>query len=320
MNNRVEIVYKYLNEKVEYIRKAQEITYVESILHFLNDIAKENYEPLLDVESDKKILRLAFGYLMLKGYNTDQIEGVMVAPDSLSLIIAYLVKLIFEQDNVLREKDVINLTDGYVCGGQMLFSIMEQLSQEPKNISVNGIFYQNEVLEITAHLANILEVEVELFLQSSLKECQFKNNDIVVLDYDRKLHNTDSGAVDLSHLELGSVTQHATLLTIENQVQSLVEGGYLIAVLESSIVDYPHYGQFLKLMNEKTHLQGILQLPMSMFKNSKRVKSIYFWQKQGEDVIEPETVLVTKFPGLNEREAFQQVLINMKNWFEINKD
>ena len=66
-------------------------------------------------------------------------------------------------------------------------------------------------------------------------------------------------------------------------------------------------------------VQGLLQLPISMFKNEKSAKSIIILQKKGEGVQPPKQALLVELPNLSSAVEMDKILLRMDKWFQENK-
>ena len=71
----------------------------------------------------------------------------------------------------------------------------------------------------------------------------------------------------------------------------------------------------------KKHLivQGVLQLPESLFKNKQAAKSILILQKNGPDVKAPKQALLAELPKLSDGAAVNRILNKIDVWFQENK-
>ena len=77
--------------------------------------------------------------------------------------------------------------------------------------------------------------------------------------------------------------------------------------------------QLHEYMKENVMIQGLLQLPLSMFKNKNAAKSILILQKKGEEVKPPKQVLLAELPSLSKAAEMDKILTKIDKWFQENK-
>ena len=72
-------------------------------------------------------------------------------------------------------------------------------------------------------------------------------------------------------------------------------------------------------LKDTVHIQGVLQLPLSIFKEKTAGKSILILQKKKPGVKPPKEVLLASLPRLSDREALDKMMVGMEKWFKENK-
>lgn len=129
-------------------------------------------------------------------------------------------------------------------------------------------------------------------------------NDVRATEYELKAENGHS---------------YAHHLFIEQSVKHVKDGGYLFFIVPNNLFvseEAPKLNDFLK---KHTHIQGMVQLPLSMFKNEEAAKSILILQKKKEDIEAPKKALLVQLPKLSDFEATRSVMQQMDDWFKEEK-
>ncbi|MGQ0440759.1 class I SAM-dependent methyltransferase, partial [Bacillus sp. B-TM1] len=72
-------------------------------------------------------------------------------------------------------------------------------------------------------------------------------------------------------------------------------------------------------IKETCFIQGLLQLPVSMFKNEKNAKSIFVLQKKGPSVTMPKQALLVELPKFSNMKAMEDIMDQLNTWFATHK-
>ena len=75
---------------------------------------------------------------------------------------------------------------------------------------------------------------------------------------------------------------YAHHLFIEQSVKHTKEGGYLFFLVPNFIFESDQAPKLHAFIKETCFIQGLLQLPVSMFKNEKNAKSIFVLQRKAK--------------------------------------
>ena len=75
----------------------------------------------------------------------------------------------------------------------------------------------------------------------------------------------------------------------------------------------------MNFLRKNVIVQGLLQLPISMFKNKNAAKSILILQKKGEGVKHQSKPLLVDLPSLSNAAEMDNILRQIEKWFQDNK-
>ncbi|EEL85829.1 hypothetical protein bcere0029_43740 [Bacillus cereus AH1272] len=112
---------------------------------------------------------------------------------------------------------------------------------------------------------------------------------------------------------------YAHHLFIEQSVKHTKEGGYLFFLVPNFIFESDQAPKLHAFIKETCFIQGLLQLPVSMFKNEKNAKSIFVLQKKGPSVIMPKQALLVELPKFSNMKAMENIMDQLNTWFATHK-
>lgn len=322
----VEELFTLFNETAQTLQEEFAYTYLEALADtgeniFEGHVLQEGLSQLAEKRLEKKYqeiqidkytneeLRKAFQLVILKGMKESAQPNHQMTPDSVGLLIGYLVQK-------FNRKDSLFILDPAVGTGNLLTAVLN--TQVGKELSAIGIDVDDLLVKLSFVNANLQKHPVQLFNQDSLEPLLVDPVDIVISDLPVGYYPNDVRAQDF---ELKAVEGHsyAHHLLIEKSIKHVKPGGYLFFVVPNGLFESeqaPSLGAFLK---ENVHIQGLFQLPLNMFKNKSSAKSILVLQKKGEDVKAPKEALLVELPSLSSMNAMENTLKQIDKWIVDNK-
>ena len=173
------------------------------------------------------------------------------------------------------------------------------------------------LLQLALVNANLQEQQVEFYNQDSLEHLFIDPVDVVVSDLPVGYYPNDVRANEFKvKAENGHTYAHH--LFIEQSMNYLKPGGYAFFVIPNNLFESEQADKLHEYIKEEVHIQGILQLPETLFKNKQSAKSILILQKKGNNIVAPKQVLA-KVPRLSNMPAMEKVLSEMDTWIKQNK-
>ncbi|MCM3741176.1 class I SAM-dependent methyltransferase [Oceanobacillus luteolus] len=318
----VEQLFKWFEKTTEIIQAHMDEPYLDSLSEVMdtvffdspneefNDILTKKLNDALDELGEIKYsttdLKKALQLAILKGMKDSVQEQHVMTPESIGLIVAYLA------DQLMKNKQEIRIFDPAGGTGNLLFTVMEQLSQKQTA-------YASEVdptlIQLAVSSANLLKKEIEFFHQDSLAPFLIDPVDLIVADLPVGYYPDDIRANDYK-LKAGSGHSYSHHLFIEQSLKYTKEAGFLIFVIPDFLFTSDQSEQLNRYLKEHAHIVGVLRLPESIFKSSRNVKSILVLQKKGEETSSPKQPLLVQLPSLTNHQAMADILGQMNRWFQ----
>lgn len=260
---------------------------------------------------NKETIRKAFQLAILKGMKQNVQSNHQMTPDSVGLFVSYLV------GKFMHSQKEWTILDPAIGTGNLLFTILNQLSD--KEILAHGVEIDETLLKLAFVGANLQEHALQLYNQDSLESLFVDPVDIVVSDLPVGYYPNDMRAMEF---ELKAETGHsyAHHLFIEQSVRHTKDGGYLFFIIPNNIFVTEQAKSLNTFLKSYTHIQGMIQLPLSMFKSEATAKSILILQKKAAGISAPKQALLVQLPKLSDYASTSSVMRQMNKWFEIEKN
>jgi len=270
---------------------------------------KKSYEKLNLSAYAKEDIRKSFQLAILKGMKENVQPHHQMTPDSVGMLIGYLV-LKFVR------KPAFRLLDPAVGTGNLLTAVMNQ--QIGKQVEGIGMEIDDVLIKLAYVNANLQEQQVQLFNQDSLQQIFIDPVDAVVADLPIGYYPDDVRSADykLAASEGHSYSHH---LFIEQSMNAVKSGGYLFFVIPNGLFESQEAPKLRAYLKETAYIQGMLQLPLTMFKTEKAAKSILILQKAGEGTTPPKEALLVKLPSLSNLSGTEKILARINEWISENK-
>ncbi|WP_084361093.1 class I SAM-dependent methyltransferase [Neobacillus fumarioli] len=253
-------------------------------------------------------IRKAYQLVILKGMKENVQPNHQMTPDTVGMLVAYLAGKFMKQP-------AFRLLDPAVGTGNLLMTVLNHL---PKQIHAIGVDIDDLLLKLAYVNANLQEHSVQFFNQDSLESLFIDPVDIVIADLPVGYYPNDIRAADYQ-LKADTGHSYSHHLFIEQSIRHTKPGGYLFFVIPNGLFESEQAGKLHEFLKENTIIQGLLQLPISMFKNKQAAKSIFVVQKKGEDIKPPKQALLVALPSLSKRQEMDRILTEIDKWFQENK-
>jgi site-specific DNA-methyltransferase (adenine-specific) len=322
----VEKLFTVMNETALTLQEELSCTYLEAVADtgeniFVGNVLQEDLTELASKRLEKRYkelkledftneeLRKAFQLAILKGMKESAQPNHQMTPDSIGILIGYLVKKFYKNDQM-------SLLDPTVGTGNLLTAVIN--NQPNKQISAIGIDVDELLIKLAYVNANLQRHPVEFFNQDSLDPLFVDPVDIIVSDLPVGYYPNDVRALDYQ-LKASEGHSYAHHLLIEKSVKHTKPGGYLFFVVPNGLFESDEAPALREFLKEQVIIQGLLQLPINMFKNKNAAKSILILQKKGENVEPPKQALLVQLPSLSSLQATESILNQIEDWINENK-
>jgi site-specific DNA-methyltransferase (adenine-specific) len=258
----------------------------------------------------KEEIRKAYQLAILKGMKENVQPNHQMTPETVGMYVSYLI------GKFTNDKNELTILDPAVGTGNLLFTILNYLTD--KEITSNGVDVDETLIRLAYAGANLQEHPVQLYNQDSLEPLFIDPVDVVVSDLPIGYYPND---VRASEYELKADEGHsyAHHLFIEQSVTHVKEGGHLFLIVPNNLFLSEEASKLNTYLKKHTHIQGLVQLPLSMFKSEAAAKSILILQKKKKGIRPPKEALLVQLPKLSNGAATSSVMAKIDEWFKQKK-
>lgn len=316
-HNNVEAFFDYLDEATNIIFENQKKDYLNCFLKAIDYILKDDlslnslddeiikeldliYQKIADITFNKEEIRKAVQLSLLKAFKYLNISFDMITPDTVGILYSYLVDLLF------TNHENISVFDPNVGCGNLLFSLINNSKIEFNKIY--GVDINYHFLDVSIHLANLLEYSVEFFNQNNLDKLLVPPVDLVISDL-------PTGNEENSSSEFN----YKPYIMMDNFMKYGKEGAYYIYLIPNNFFTQPQNEMIKEIILSNTFIQAIIELPQSMFTDKKYQKSIIILQKKGKNIKVNKEILMLSFPNFNDKEKVTKAIDKINHWHKQNK-
>lgn len=322
----VEKLFTAFNTTADILKEELSCTYLEALAETgenmfqgtvlqdeLNEVTKKRlekaYKELKLDDYSKEDIRKGFQLAILKGMKEHVQPNHQMTPDSVGMFIGYLV-------NKFIDKKAFRLLDPAVGTGNLLATVLNQ--QTDKTIDSIGVEIDELLIRLAFVNANLQKHSVELFNQDSLEPLFVDPADAVICDLPVGYYPNDLRAEEYE-VKAAEGHTYAHHMFIEQSTKHVKDGGYLFFMIPNGLFESEQAPLLHEFIKKHLIVQGILQLPSSLFKNKQAAKSILILQKNGTDVKAPKQALLAELPKLSDGAAVNRMLNKIDLWFKENK-
>ena len=269
---------------------ANDVLCPEATIEQKNEIM-QIYEKLSDVSFNVEEIRKAFQMMVLRALNEENLKNGDITPDTIGFFVGYLI------NKLIPNAKKLNILDPVVGTGNFLYSVANHLDCE---LHLFGIDVIKELLDIASIQGDLLNYNVEMFCQDTLDH-PFSGMDIVVADLpDYKVPELED--------------KYFPYLCVLQHMASLKENGYFIGVVPNDFFEHDDDNFFKANIKKYGSVLGVLELPKNMFKSNP--KSIIIFSRVA---LESKKCLLVELPSFSDAGALNKSLLQIEQWFEINK-
>lgn len=322
----VEKLFTIFNETAVILQEELSCTYLEALAEtgeniFEGNVLQEGLSELSTKRLEKKYdelnleeftneeIRKAYQLVILKGMKESAQPNHQMTPDSVGILIGYLV-------NKFNKNDSIHILDPAVGTGNLLTAVLNnQLNNQSSAI---GVDVDDLLIKLAYVNANLQKHPVQFYNQDSLEPLLVDPVDVVISDLPVGFYPNDLRAQDYE-LKAKEGHSYAHHLLIEQSVKHVKPGGYLFFVVPNGLFESEEAPKLAEYLKEHVIIQGFLQLPLNMFNNKATAKSILILQKKGENVQPPKEALLVELPSLSSMKAMEKILSQIGQWITENK-
>ncbi|MBD8068977.1 class I SAM-dependent methyltransferase [Bacillus sp. PS06] len=325
--SQVEILFKLIDETATLLKEELSCTYIEAVAETgenifqqaivqeeVSELSKKHlekeYSSLLKMNYSKEEIRKAYQLAILKGMHEGAQVNHQMTPDAVALFIGYLIS------KVTRDKKHFTIFDPAIGTANLLTAVMNQNAD--KEINAFGSEVDDLLVKLAYVSANLQEHNIQLYNQDSLEKLYVDPVDIVVCDLPYGYYPNDVNAANYT-LKVDSGHSYAHHLFIEQSLNHTKPGGYIVLLIPNALFESPEAPKLNAFITENMHIQGLIQLPTTMFRNKDAAKSIFMLQKKAEGITAPKQALLANLPSFSNRDSMTSMIQKIDQWFEDEK-
>lgn len=324
----VETLFSIFDSSAVVLRKELDVTYLEALVEtgdnlFEGAILQEElsesaierlnreYSTFNEETYKGEEIRKAFQLAILKGMKEGVQANHEMTPDAVSMFMSYLFH------KFMKGQNEITVLDPAIGTGNLMTTVFNS-AQENVTMSGFGVEVDEVLIKLALVNANLQKHAIEFFHQDGLAPLYIDPVDAVVSDLPVGYYPNEIGASEYK-LKADEGMSYAHHLFIEQSVKHTKEGGYLFFLVPNFIFESDQAPKLHAFIKETCFIQGLLQLPVSMFKNEKNAKSIFVLQKKGPSVTMPKQALLVELPKFSNMKAMEDIMDQLNTWFATHK-
>ncbi|AQY41128.1 class I SAM-dependent methyltransferase [Bacillus thuringiensis] len=324
----VETLFSIFDSSAVVLRKELDVTYLEALVEtgdnlFEGAILQEElsesaierlnreYSTFNEETYKGEEIRKAFQLAILKGMKEGVQANHEMTPDAVGMFMSYLFHKFMQGQNE------ITVLDPAIGTGNLMTTVFNS-AKEGLTMSGFGVEVDEVLIKLALVNANLQKHAIEFFHQDGLAPLYIDPVDAVVSDLPIGYYPNEIGASEYK-LKADEGMSYAHHLFIEQSVKHTKEGGYLFFLVPNFIFESDQAPKLHAFIKETCFIQGLLQLPVSMFKNEKNAKSIFVLQKKGSNVTMPKQALLVELPKFSNMKAMENIMDQLNTWFATHK-
>ncbi|MDA1771180.1 MULTISPECIES: class I SAM-dependent methyltransferase [Bacillus] len=328
MSQTVETLFSIFDSSAVVLRKELDVTYLEALVEtgdnlFEGAILQEElsesaierlnreYSTFNEETYKGEEIRKAFQLAILKGMKEGVQANHEMTPDAVGMFMSYLFHKFMQGQNE------ITVLDPAIGTGNLMTTVFNS-AKEGLTMSGFGVEVDEVLIKLALVNANLQKHAIEFFHQDGLAPLYIDPVDAVVSDLPIGYYPNEIGASEYK-LKADEGMSYAHHLFIEQSVKHTKEGGYLFFLVPNFIFESDQAPKLHAFIKETCFIQGLLQLPVSMFKNEKNAKSIFVLQKKGFNVTMPKQALLVELPKFSNMKAMENIMDQLNTWFATHK-
>lgn len=324
----VETLFSIFDFSAVVLRKELDVTYLEALVEtgdnlFEGAILQEElsesaierlnreYSTFNEETYKGEEIRKAFQLAILKGMKEGVQANHEMTPDAVGMFMSYLFHKFMQGQNEIA------VLDPAIGTGNLMTTVFNS-AKEGLAMSGFGVEVDEVLIKLALVNANLQKHAIEFFHQDGLAPLYIDPVDAVISDLPIGYYPNEIGASEYK-LKADEGMSYAHHLFIEQSVKHTKEGGYLFFLVPNFIFESDQAPKLHAFIKETCFIQGLLQLPVSMFKNEKNAKSIVVLQKKGPSVTMPKQALLVELPKFSNMKAMEDIMDQLNTWFATHK-
>ena len=223
------------------------------------------YKPILEGKFLNEEIRLALELYIVKGLKHINYPPNIMTPDFINYLFVVIINELFLNEN-------ISIIDTNLGTGNMLAAIRNNF---PNDMNLIGIENDMKLTEFASAFMDIQANEIKIFFQDALNKI-FEVADIVVGDL--ASYDVEDG-LKFDNILYQNNIRYFPYLVISSRLDNIKDNGYFIYLVDNDFFSKEDMGKFKNYLDVHANIVGLITLPMEIFKDDHRGKSIILGKK-----------------------------------------
>ena len=207
----------------------------------------------------------------------------------------FYLNLIIEK--LYMNQKLENVLDPMIGSGNFVFTALNYMK---KNLKIYGVDNDLLICNLARNVADLLDYKNEIFYQDTLTYFD-QGFDLVLTD-----------------LPISFEEEYFPYKAINHHLDSLVNGGYYVALIENDFFEKKDIKVFQTEVNKKAYMFGLIKLSESLFKNNP--KSILIIRKKVENENPPKEFLLIDLPSFSDTNGINNSILKIDKYFANRKE
>ena len=253
----------------------------------------------------KEAIRKSYRLAILKGMKEHVQPNHQMTPDSIGLFIAYLLR------KSIGKTTAFTLLDPAIGTGNLVTTVLNEFNGKAE---AHGVDLDDVLLRLAYAGANLLHHPITLYNQDALELLLIDPVDVIVCDLPVGYYPNDDRAASYK-LKADSGHSYAHHLFMEQSLRHTKPGGQLFFIIPNGLFESPEAKKLQAFLTEEAYIEGVIQLPETLFKSKQAAKSILMIRKKAPGVKKPKEVLLAAMPSLTDKKATAAIVQKIDRWF-----
>lgn len=329
--SKLEVLFQLLDESVALLQNELGVSYVEALTETIQNLAYEGKAQQLDGlpidesiaklnriyrkmkidEETREVIRKLIQLGFIKAIKSDKIQANhQMTPDTIAFLLAYFIEAIKTD-----KTESLHIHDLAVGSGNLLMVVMDHLENRGNSVTSEAVDNDDLLIALASNSSHLQKwgESVTFTHSDSLQELLIRPSDLAIADLPIGYYPLENRS-EKFETAFNEGHSYAHFLLIEQHVKYLKEGGWGFFIVPKNLIESDKEGVFMKWLSNHAYLQGMLELPESLFQSEQMQKSILILQKRGNNAEQVKEVLLGTIPDIKNARKMQVFLSQFNNW------
>lgn len=230
-----------------------------------------------------------------------------ITPDVVCMFVSYLAQ------RFTSGKQIRSIMDPAVGSANLLTAVLNGFEKDTA-LEVYGVDVSKIALQYAMMNGNLQNHPMHLILGDYL-QMQVPRVDCMVCELPVGYYsNVEAGkSYQLNRTDTKAYSHE---LYIEKMLSHIEAGGFVFLLIPNHLFERDETKALHRLVLGNAYIQALLQLPDELFQKEIDKKSIFVLQKMGGEARAPKQVMLVQIPSFQKEEGFENILLQINQWFK----